>query len=172
MHIAHATAVGDTKCLLLFLYRQKTKPKRVFSQRKIEIHFFFFSKNIIPTWCPGRDLNSYTVRQRLLRPSCLPIPPPGRKYYSLFMVGREGFEPTKAKPKDLQSSPFDHSGTDPYKKKLRILDFSILFFTKNPIFQTLKLQKMEPPIRLELMTAGLQNRCSTNWAMVALGQIV
>ncbi len=29
------------------------------------------------------------------------------------MVGRVGIEPTKAKPKDLQSSPFDHSGTDP-----------------------------------------------------------
>ncbi len=29
------------------------------------------------------------------------------------MVGRVGFEPTKAKPKDLQSSPFDRSGTDP-----------------------------------------------------------
>jgi 23S rRNA (pseudouridine1915-N3)-methyltransferase len=28
---------------------------------------------------------------------------------------------------------------------------------------------MEPPIRLELMTAGLQNRCSTNWAKVACG---
>ncbi len=33
------------------------------------------------------------------------------------MVGREGFEPPKAKPKDLQSSPFDHSGTDPCIKK-------------------------------------------------------
>lgn len=31
------------------------------------------------------------------------------------MVGRVGIEPTKAKPKDLQSSPFDHSGTDPKK---------------------------------------------------------
>ena len=29
------------------------------------------------------------------------------------MVGRVGIEPTKAKPKDLQSSPFDRSGTDP-----------------------------------------------------------
>ena len=28
-------------------------------------------------------------------------------------------------------------------------------------------QNLEPPIRLELMTAGLQNRCSTNWAKVA-----
>lgn len=82
--------------------------------------------------------------------------------FSFMMVGREGFEPPKAKPKDLQSSPFDHSGTDPYKKEFRILDLSILFFTKNPIFQTLKLQKLEPPIRLELMTVGLQNRCSTN----------
>ena len=27
--------------------------------------------------------------------------------------------------------------------------------------------EVEPPIRLELMTAGLQNRCSTNWAKVA-----
>ena len=24
-------------------------------------------------WCPGGDLNSYTSRQRLLRPSCLPF---------------------------------------------------------------------------------------------------
>ena len=64
----------------------------------------------------------------------LPIPPPGQTF---CMVGREGFEPPKAKPKDLQSSPFDHSGTDPYTK-------------------------MEPLIRLELMTVGLQNRCSTN----------
>ena len=67
--------------------------------------------------------------------------------YKTNMVGREGFEPPKAKPKDLQSSPFDHSGTDPYIK-------------------------MEPPERLELSTAGLQNRCSTNWAKVARARIV
>ncbi len=35
------------------------------------------------------------------------------KYTKPIMVGRVGIEPTKAKPKDLQSSPFDHSGTDP-----------------------------------------------------------
>ena len=29
------------------------------------------------------------------------------------MVGREGFEPPKAEPADLQSAPFDHSGTYP-----------------------------------------------------------
>lgn len=29
------------------------------------------------------------------------------------MVGREGFEPPKAEPADLQSAPFGHSGTCP-----------------------------------------------------------
>gem|GEM_PF-1524491 len=29
------------------------------------------------------------------------------------MVVGEGFEPSKAKPSDLQSDPFDHSGTPP-----------------------------------------------------------
>ena len=31
----------------------------------------------------------------------------------ITMVGREGFEPTKAMPADLQSAPFGHLGTDP-----------------------------------------------------------
>ena len=29
------------------------------------------------------------------------------------MVEREGFEPSKAEPTDLQSGPFGHSGTSP-----------------------------------------------------------
>ena len=29
-------------------------------------------------WCPGADSNRYTLRHRLLRPACLPIPPPGQ----------------------------------------------------------------------------------------------
>ena len=29
-------------------------------------------------WCPRRDSNPYTFRHGLLRPACLPIPPPGR----------------------------------------------------------------------------------------------
>lgn len=29
------------------------------------------------------------------------------------MVEGEGFEPSKAEPTDLQSAPFDHSGTPP-----------------------------------------------------------
>ncbi len=33
---------------------------------------------------------------------------------SMFtLVGREGFEPTKAEPADLQSAPFGRLGTDP-----------------------------------------------------------
>lgn len=30
-----------------------------------------------------------------------------------FLVGREGFEPSKAEPADLQSAPVDHFGTCP-----------------------------------------------------------
>ena len=29
-------------------------------------------------------------------------------------VGREGFEPSKAEPTDLQSAPFDRSGISPF----------------------------------------------------------
>ena len=37
---------------------------------------------------------------------------------ALFCVGREGFEPSKAEPADLQSAPFGHSGTDPQAGRL------------------------------------------------------
>ncbi len=30
-----------------------------------------------------------------------------------LILEREGFEPSKAKPTDLQSAPFDHSGISP-----------------------------------------------------------
>ena len=33
--------------------------------------------------------------------------------FVLTLVEGEGFEPSKAKPSDLQSDPFDHSGTPP-----------------------------------------------------------
>ena len=35
----------------------------------------------------------------------------------LKMVEGEGFEPSKAEPSDLQSDPFDRSGTPPYFKR-------------------------------------------------------
>ena len=34
---------------------------------------------------------------------------------SAELVGRDGFEPSKAEPADLQSAPFGHSGTYPYE---------------------------------------------------------
>ena len=37
------------------------------------------------------------------------------------MVGRDGFEPSKSLTADLQSAPFGHSGTYPYKK-LELVD--------------------------------------------------
>ena len=40
----------------------------------------------------------------------------------IFVVGRVGFEPTKPEAKDLQSSPFDRSGTDPKITDERLLD--------------------------------------------------
>ncbi len=36
------------------------------------------------------------------------------QYRSAIMVGRTGFEPVKAMPVDLQSTPFGHSGTYPF----------------------------------------------------------
>lgn len=33
---------------------------------------------------------------------------------AIVMVGGIGFEPMKAKPADLQSAPFNHSGIRPY----------------------------------------------------------
>ena len=36
-----------------------------------------------------------------------------------YMVEGGGFEPPKASPTDLQSVPFDHSGTPPHKTEVR-----------------------------------------------------
>lgn len=35
--------------------------------------------------------------------------------YSEIKMGRQGFEPWKAEPTDLQSAPFDRSGISPYR---------------------------------------------------------
>ena len=40
----------------------------------------------------------------------------------LSNVGREGFEPSKAEPSDLQSDLVDRLSTDPSKLKFIILD--------------------------------------------------
>ena len=67
------------------------------------------------------DLPGVLVRETGLEPAStyvhmnlnharLPIPPFPQK-----MVGRGGFEPPKLIAADLQSAPFGHSGTYPYK---------------------------------------------------------
>ena len=66
------------------------------------------------------------------------------------MVEGAGFEPAKAKPADLQSAPFSHSGTSP-----RL----ILISNK---------KRLELVIGIEPTTYWLQVSCSTNWATPAL----
>ena len=45
---------------------------------------------------------------------------------SRILVGRGGFEPPKASPADLQSAPFDHSGTCPRGMRERVMSLSEL----------------------------------------------
>ena len=35
--------------------------------------------------------------------------------FACFLVGEDGFEPSKLEATDLQSAPFGHSGTPPYE---------------------------------------------------------
>ena len=76
-----------------------------------EIHHTTGSNGTQPTatwkkWSGKRDSNP---RPRAWKARALPT--------ELFphnkMVEREGFEPSKASPADLQSAPFGHSGTSP-----------------------------------------------------------
>ena len=43
-------------------------------------------------WCPGQDSNLHALRRGLLRPLCLPIPPPGRMavHETNLIFGPEG----------------------------------------------------------------------------------
>ena len=43
-------------------------------------------------------------------------------YFALSLVEGGGFEPPKAEPSDLQSDPFDRSGTPPKRKPLIVLE--------------------------------------------------
>ena len=38
-----------------------------------------------------------------------------RIFFGAFLVGEDGFEPSKSSTTDLQSAPFGHSGTPPYE---------------------------------------------------------
>ena len=60
-------------------------------------------------------------------------------------VGEAGFEPAKAKPPDLQSGPFGHSGIPPCEPDQIVFDTT-----------------RELAVGLEPTTSGLQNRSSAN----------
>ena len=55
---------------------------------------------------------NYTRRYLLFRIAPLRVPF-SSSFATAYLVEGEGFEPSKAKPSDLQSGPFDHSGTPP-----------------------------------------------------------
>ncbi len=64
------------------------------------------------SWKPSASINGPTIPSQVLRSS----PPP-----SLLVEGG-GFEPPKAEPSDLQSDPFDRSGTPPERKQRIVLN--------------------------------------------------
>ena len=54
-----------------------------------------------------------------------------RKSLNINMVVGDGFEPSKAELTDLQSVPFDRSGTPPPKSSTNIL---IIYSARKPLF--------------------------------------
>ena len=58
-----------------------------------------------------RVRDGHVVDAASKEPFDLLFSPPKFEYGDV--VGREGFEPSKAVPTDLQSAPFGHLGTDP-----------------------------------------------------------
>ena len=69
--------------------------------------------NAFEFWSPGAELN---CRPFPYQGNALPLSYPGlmpRRRGVKYLVGREGFEPSKAEPTDLQSVPFGHSGISP-----------------------------------------------------------
>ena len=82
---------------------------------------------------------------------------------SPFLVEGEGFEPSKAKPSDLQSGPFDHSGTPPRNLCYRA-DFSLVLFATNSLrclriprfcFSSFRNQKQKNPPPLTSLISGV-----------------
>ena len=76
---------------------------------------------------------------------------PVRKYRAFFM-GRGGFEPPKSATADLQSAPFGHSGTYPYKR------ISQSFKTK-----TVCRRRFKVPPGFGPGNEGFADLCLTTW---------
>ena len=70
-----------------------------------------FSRKPHAKWSGKRDSNP---RPRAWKARALPT-----ELFPQKMVEREGFEPSKASPADLQSAPFGHSGTSPLRLGLQ-----------------------------------------------------
>ena len=122
---------------------------------------------------------NYTRRNRVPSLNSNPLPLQKTFLYTrpfTLVVEGEGFEPSKAKPSDLQSDPFDHSGTPPDNAKNRpvprfrntptihpskpiniLLLLSLQFLTNKPCRTPLV-----PPQGVEPWTFSLQVSCSTS----------
>src|SRR5574340_352793 len=64
-----------------------------------------------------------TIELHPPHPALLPSRIPAPRQHLQLLVEGEGFEPSKAEPTDLQSAPFDRSGTPPNETS-HYLEFS------------------------------------------------
>ena len=84
------------------------------------------------------------------------------------MVVREGFEPSKAEPADLQSDPFGHSGTSPIIKFLVVPRRGIepLFPEwKSDVLTTERTGQWWIQLESNQRPLGYEPSALTNWAM-------
>jgi hypothetical protein len=88
-----------------------------------------------------------------------------------MLVEGVGFEPTKAEPSDLQSDPFDRSGTPPDKERAILPGWSphvngriqvIPAMTSTYALQDAIGRTLVPPQGVEPWTFSLQVSCSTS----------
>ena len=89
---SHTQHILDELCLSWFLYL-KTKIIYLEPESRIELPTSSLPRKRSTTELPRLKTHAVKARQAL--------------------VGREGFEPSKAKPSDLQSDPVDHLGISP-----------------------------------------------------------